>query len=799
LESRYRIERELGGGGMSRVFLARETQLNREVVIKVLSADVAAGVSLERFAREIQLAASLQQANIVPLLSAGDADGVPYFTMPYVHGESLRRRLAEGPRLTIAECTGILRDVARALSYAHGRGVVHRDIKPDNVLLSHGAAVVTDFGIAKALTASRGQRPEHGECAGAPHVDTLTQLGTSLGTPAYMSPEQVAGDPNIDHRADLYAWACLAYEVLTGAPPFVKDSPQRTLAAHLSEAPAPVSSRRPDVPQGLERLVMRCLAKEPGDRPASADEVLHDLESVMTPIDSSAGHPPRSTGPGFAGATPRRAGARSVAVGIAILAIATVTWFATRGGSADSAGPSGAADRSIAVLPLANLSGDKADDYFGIGLAEEMTRALAKTGVRVIGRISAGALLARGLDERAIARELGVGSLLTGSVQRAAEQVRINVSLLSAKDGSVRWTEKYDRPLTNVFAVQDEIARAVAERLLGSLGAAPAAAARIETADANAYALYLQGMVLFGRRTAQTLQQAISLFEQAVARDPKFARAQASLAMAIAALPFYTQGDDGAAFARARGAAERAIAIDSMIAESYTALGFANYAIGNNRDADRYFRTALSRDSTVMSTWGWYGLLANNIGDHETAHRRIARARELEPASSIARTWVAQTLLVERRYHEADSVSAETIALDSTFALIRTVRAEALLFLGRTEEAISILERQVADLPPNPSPTHGILTYAYARAGQTEKARALLETQRVAARGRIPATGSLAAALDLLGDHEAAIALLRDAVAEHNAWLSVYVRGERYDKLRRDPRAVAVLAKLTSW
>ena len=238
LAGRYRIERELGGGGMSRVFVAREAGLDREVVIKVLPDDVAAGVSLDRFSREIQLAASLQQANIVPLLAAGDAAGVPYYAMPYVQGESLRGRLSQPPRLTVAECTGILRDVARALSYAHARGVVHRDIKPDNVLLSHGAAVVTDFGIAKAVSASR-------TVGGG---DTLTQAGTSLGTPAYMSPEQVAGDPGVDHRADLYAWGCMAYELLAGEPPFVRESAARVLAAHLADAPVPLAERRPEVP-----------------------------------------------------------------------------------------------------------------------------------------------------------------------------------------------------------------------------------------------------------------------------------------------------------------------------------------------------------------------------------------------------------------------------------------------------------------------------------------------------------------------------------------------------------------------
>jgi tetratricopeptide (TPR) repeat protein/tRNA A-37 threonylcarbamoyl transferase component Bud32 len=264
LAGSYVLERELGGGGMSKVFLADELRLGRKVVVKVLSPELAAGISAERFEREIRLAASLQQANIVPLLATGDTDGLPFYTMPFVEGESLRARLAHQPGLQILDIVRILGDVARALQYAHERGVVHRDIKPDNVLLSGGTAVVTDFGIAKALSASR--------TAGA--GATLTQLGTSMGTPAYMAPEQAVGDPDTDARADIYALGCMAYELLAGHPPFHDRSPQRVLAAQMSEAPKPIASLRPDAPAALCDLVMRCLAKEPDDRPQSAAEVI---------------------------------------------------------------------------------------------------------------------------------------------------------------------------------------------------------------------------------------------------------------------------------------------------------------------------------------------------------------------------------------------------------------------------------------------------------------------------------------------------------------------------------------------
>ena len=265
----YTLERELGGGGMSRVFVAQESRLKRQVVIKVLSPELAQGISVERFEREIQVAAALQQANIVPVLSAGDTNGLPFYTMPFVEGESLRERLARGP-LAVNEVVSILRDVSRALAYAHARGVVHRDIKPDNVLISGGAAVVTDFGIAKAISASR---TSSGSAA-------LTQIGTSIGTPAYMAPEQAAGDPDIDHRADLYALGAMAYELLTGHSMFPGRTPARTLAAHMSELPKPVADLRHDTPPALAALVMKCLAKDPGDRPQSASEVVQSLETT---------------------------------------------------------------------------------------------------------------------------------------------------------------------------------------------------------------------------------------------------------------------------------------------------------------------------------------------------------------------------------------------------------------------------------------------------------------------------------------------------------------------------------------
>jgi len=273
LGSVYRIERELGGGGMSRVFVAEEASLGRKVVVKVLSPELAAELSTERFEREVRLAAQLQHPQIVPVLTAGDAGGLPYYTMPLVEGESLRAHLARDGAQPIPKIVSVLRDVAKALEFAHARGVVHRDIKPDNVLLSGSSAAVTDFGIAKALSDSK--------AAAAGHA-TLTQMGTSIGTPAYMAPEQAAGDPNVDHRADFYAFGCMAYELLTGATPFGDRPPHQLIIAHFSETAVPVEQRRVETPRSLAQLVTRCLEKSPDARPQSASELLAALDASIT-------------------------------------------------------------------------------------------------------------------------------------------------------------------------------------------------------------------------------------------------------------------------------------------------------------------------------------------------------------------------------------------------------------------------------------------------------------------------------------------------------------------------------------
>ena len=335
LSGLYTIERELGGGGMARVFLAHETALGRRVVVKVLSPTLAAGVSADRFRREILLVAKLQHPHIVPVHAAGELGGLPYFTMPFVEGESLRARLAREGELPIPEVLRLLRDVASALTYAHAQGVIHRDIKPDNVLLSVGSAIVADFGVAKALS----------EAVTEGDQSHLTSLGIALGTPAYMAPEQASADPAMDHRVDIYAFGVMAYEMLAGRPPFIGRSPQALFAAHVNEPPVPVQALRPSVPPALAALIMRCLEKHAADRPTQADDVLHALDSMSTP---SGGTPPTTEMPAHRASwastvktVPTRRTPWPVIAGAAVIVLGAAVVFLPRRDRDAAATPSG--------------------------------------------------------------------------------------------------------------------------------------------------------------------------------------------------------------------------------------------------------------------------------------------------------------------------------------------------------------------------------------------------------------------------------------------------------------------------
>ncbi len=677
LGATYTIEGELGGGGMSRVFVATDRSLGRRVVIKVLSAELAAEVSAKRFEREIRLAASLQQANIVPVLSAGETDGVPHYTMPFVEGQSLRDRLERDPRLPIPEIIGILRDVARALAYAHDRGVVHRDIKPENVLLSGDAAVVTDFGIAKAIASARGD-------AGAERrTATVTQVGAPVGTPAYMAPEQISGDPAIDHRADLYSYGCLAYELFAGTPPFVSPSVHGLLAAHLSAQPAPITEKNQDTPSALAAVVMQCLEKDPERRPQSARLILGALESAHAPAGPLARTWRRLT---------RRQ--HQAILGAATLAIALALGVVWR-----RAIVAGRSERpTVAVIPFLNVGGDTADEYLTDGMADGLATALGKvSGIQVASRTLGYQYKGRrDLDVRTVGESLGVSHVLHGSLWHMGNRLRVSAHLTRTEDNAEVWSERYDRTAADAFAVQDEITRLVAMSLPRILQRGVSrdlpAAASSGTANPEAYDLYLRGRFLLQRR-GPGVRQSITNFAQAIAKDSGFARAHAAYALALELLPYFERVNADSLGRRAIPAARYALSIDSTIAEAHTALALAYQHRYAWREAEASYRRAIAAEPPDADAHIQYGRFLFYTRTVEEALPQFRRARGLEPNSAVASGWVGHLLDLSGRPEEALSELRRALQIDSTVPPTLIFMAQAHLYRGRPDSARLYAER----------------------------------------------------------------------------------------------------------
>jgi serine/threonine-protein kinase len=451
----YTIERELTGGGMALVYVAEDHDLGRKVVIKILPPELAASVSAERFRREILTVARLQHPHIVPILKAGEVDGLPYFVMPYVDGESIDIRLRRTRTFGVRETLGIMKDVARALAFAHEHGVVHRDIKPGNVLLAAGSATVTDFGVAKALSSAR----RSGEKGAG-----LTNTGMSLGTILYMAPEQAAGDPDIDGRADIYSLGITAYEMLAGSAPFANLNPRAMLTARLTLPPPPLSTIRKDVPAGLERLIARCLAIDPADRPQTANALVEALEDPETLSGSFA-----STSSAAA-----RRGSRvvkRVVVGALALvgAIALSAGLYTRlhnNNSVAMAESTGVAVKPvdlgvIAVLPFVSLGADSANAYLATGVTNAVAGKLMGTpGLRVLAPGRPRSVKRR--SDTTSSANVDARLVLEGTVERMGDRLRVTARLSSTDDDVMQWADVYDRDVEDVFAVEDEIAEAIA-------------------------------------------------------------------------------------------------------------------------------------------------------------------------------------------------------------------------------------------------------------------------------------------------------------------------------------------------
>ena len=615
LGSAYTLERELGGGGMSRTYLATEHALSRRVVIKVLAPELLAGISVERFKREVLLAAGLQHPHVVPVLSAGDADGLPWFTMPFVEGESLRLRLAKGP-LSIGEVTGLLRDVARALEFAHERGVVHRDIKPDNVLLAGSSATVTDFGIAKAISAARAAAP------GA----TLTAVGTAIGTPAYMPPEQAAGDPNVDHRSDIYAFGAMAYELLAGRPPFVADSPARVISAHFNEVPRDVRELRGDTPPALAELVQRCLAKEVGDRPQEARELVRVLDNVT------------ASGPSSVAAAALRAPQLQLGRALALWAgstavVAVTAWAATRTiGLPDWALP-GALGVMLAGLPAvlgtwyvqrATRRALTGTPTFTPGGSSAPHGALATMAIKASPHLSwrrtwlGGALAVGGFATLVVAfmvmRALGIGPMgsLMGAGQFGRQETLVVADFRSPPGDSTLGATVSEAVRTDLAQSRhlNVMTRAATRELLQLMGRPDMAAVEFDVAREiatreGAKAILDGDVVQLGPSYVVSARLVSSLDGKELAAFRETAQDDGELVAALGRLSHEIRGKVGESLRDIREAQslERVTTSSLPALRKYVEGSDVIAATGDNERGQALLREALAYDSTFAMAW----------------------------------------------------------------------------------------------------------------------------------------------------------------------------------------------------
>ncbi len=796
----YTLERELGGGGMSRVFVARENALGREVVVKVLAPELSASVSAERFTREIATAARLQQANIVPVLSAGTSGGVSYYTMPFVKGESLRAQLARGITLSMHDRINVLRDVARALAYAHGEGVIHRDIKPDNILLSGGTAVVTDFGIAKAISASRTID------SAAPRDDdgTLTQVGSSIGTPAYMAPEQAVGE-SIDARADLYAWGVVAYELLSGAHPFAgKTGTSQLIAAHIAETPRPLTATTSSIPRDVSALVMQCLAKSPVDRPVDANAILARLSTITTPsAEPATGSPPTPS-------RSLRSPLYAVAVSVAALTLVGAGLWAMRRASTGTAatgtaatgtaapvstGADSSAVRSLVVLPFESVGGDTANAYFAEGMADELSNALGKVpGLQLAGRSSAAAFRGKQKSAQEIGAALNVGGVLEGTVRRAGGKVRVSTQLTNARTGLVLWSDRFERDAQDVFAVQDDIAQAIVRALQVTLagGAAPAPTAARGTNDLEAYDLYQRGMYLYERR-GPSLLRAREYFQQAIARDPQFARAYAALGLAWIQLALYSIVSTVEVVPPAVAASERAVALDSLSADAWAALGYARTLGHQWRAADEATQRAVRLDARNAVAQLARSKFLPAVGRVDEAVEAALVAVSVDPRGVAYPYNAAQVLALAGRYPEAIRFANRFWEIDSTLSSAG-IMVITLWEGGQVAEA-----RRRAEVLLRLSPYPGNISraiYVIAKTGDPARAATLLSQQRARFAGRDDGGSAWSTAFLALGDTAQALTALEESARRGNLGVNSSLGSRIYDPLRASPRFAALVRSL---
>ena len=737
LRGRYSIERKLGEGGMAVVFLAKDERHDRSVALKVLRPDLASEIGAERFLREIKIAAKLTHPHILPLYDSGEADGFLFYVMPTMEGRSLRERVDKERQLPLDEAVRITQEVASALDYAHRHGVVHRDIKPENILLHEGAAMVADFGIGKAVSAAE---------------SNITQTGVAIGTPAYMSPEQASADSEVDGRSDLYSLGCVLYEMLSGEPPYTGPTAQAVIAKRFA-APVPHVNVVRHVTDPVDAVVTRALARAPVDRFASAAE----FAAALRDAQSGTLHTPE-----------------------AVLAV---------GQAANDV-------KSIAVLPFANMSADPENEYFSDGMTEEIINVLGKVpGIQVASRTSSFAFKGKDVDVRQIGEKLGVGTVLEGSVRKVGQRIRITTRLTDVTNGYNLWNETYDRQLEDVFAIQDEISRAIADalkvELVGDRGTRMAPAPD----NLEAYNLYLKGRFFYNKFTEVDLRRGIELFEHALKEAPTYARAHAGIADCWAYLADDWVAPDEA-YPKAKASAMRALDLEPSLGDAFTALGkVLCWYEWDFAGAERELTSAVNLNPNSAEARFVFGSALPCVGKLDRGLEELRQALVLDPLAPLFSRWVGRYLLFSGDYDGTIEQSQKTLELDPNYFHAFLDLGSAYLGKGAPEQALEWYRRGQS-LPSSVRSYDAHLVRALAAMGQQEEAQAILERLEQEAQEHYLRSEVLAMGYAAVGDVDGAFAGLEQAVRSRSAGLIFIHLDPGYEPLRTDARFTSIVEQV---
>lgn len=654
---------------MATVFQAVDLRHERKVALKVLHTELSASLGPDRFLREIKLAARLNHPHIVPLYDSGEADGFLYYVMPLIEGESLRDRLLRDGRISTEESLHLVRGIATALDYAHRLNIVHRDIKPENVMLQDGEALVTDFGIAKAVSVASG--------------DTLTQTGMMIGTPAYVSPEQAAGESHLDGRSDQYSLGCVLYEMLSGKKPFSGATAQAILSKRFSEPVPSIREAFRDATPEIENALQRALAKDSNDRFPTTIEFARAL---------------------------------------------VASHLSTPDGSLLTQASAGTA-KSVAVLPFSSQTGDAENESFADGIAEEIINALSKIkALKVSSRTSSFSFKGKAEDIREIARKLQVGTILEGSVRKSGKRLRVTAQLVNATDNSQLWAERYDRELEDVFAIQDEISANIVAALRVVLTEdEKKAIEQVPTANVEAYEFYLRGRQFFHQHRRRAMEFAVQMFENAIELDPGYALAFCGVADCCSFLFQYYHASQ-ANLDRAMSASQRALELSPHLAEAHASRGLAVSLTGQFDAAEKEFQEAMRLDPKSFEAAYFYGRACLAVGKFDEAAKWFERGVTVRPEEFAAQMLLANCYTELGRHDDATRAMRRTydaarkhLELNPDNPRALYAGALALKGLGEPQKAMDWNHRAERMEPDDPSVLYNIAC-VYAQLGSTDQA-----------------------------------------------------------------------------